>query len=231
MRELIKDNIIELKSCTLFPTLIILLALILSGCMSAFKENEKYKLKASIILGLEPFFEENNLQPDIRKKLIDLRLERDLEWSEYVLKDNRSQNRKEKLNQILFYDMKISQLFSEEEYKAYKQYIKYESERRMINLAFHSIKLEKNRERQLLNALYNVRQNIFFLYQQLTQKGRLEDMSYVERFRNIYVYKETINKIYLESAKNILTAPQIQEFKRYLDKQYGTERMSIGVSQ
>lgn len=188
---------------------------------------------------LEPFIEQNDLSPDVKSKLIDIRVEEQQKMMDFTSSKNPPQDLIRELNQIRSdCDEKISKLLSAKIFAAYKQYQKYENEWATISdirkdFEFQDIKLEKDQEQQLVAAMYNARQGMMETQRRKAQEGEISvPQSQEEMLKYNYESQKNIFSKYMQSAKNILDDSQLKIFHRYFDNQlYMMERALIGRSQ
>lgn len=181
------------------------------------------------------FAEENNLPPEVQNKFIDLLFERENKIRNMMpgirgLRSGRilSEDLQQELTDInAEYDEQISELLSEEDFIAFKEYQKVEPERMFIdqfkrNMFFGDTELEKQQEKELIAAMYNDRQNY-----EVSQKENVEEMifsgnpldreSIEERVKEGLENQNKLYSSYVESAKDILTESQMQKFETYID--------------
>ena len=188
---------------------------------------------------LGPFLEQNDLPPDVKTKLIDIRVEEQLQMMELSSGNIPLQSRLIESNRIRSdCDEKITRLLSEENYYLYRGYKIFENELATISqinkeLIYNGMKLEKGQAHQLAAAMYNDRQNMMAIQiRQSQQKGNKQAQSQEDMRKKSLEYQKELYSMYTDSAKNILTESQLHIFKRYFDnKSYMIERSLINRSQ
>lgn len=181
------------------------------------------------------FAEENNLSSEVQKKLVDLLFERENKIRDMMpgirgLRSGRilSEDLQQELTEInAEYDEQISDLLSEEDFIAFKDYQKMEAERMFIdqfkrNIFFGDTKLEKQQEKELIAAMYNDRQNQGMMQKENVQElifsgNPLDRESMEERVKENLENQKKLYSAYVESAKDILTESQMQEFETYIN--------------
>ncbi len=182
--------------------------------------------KTFISSRLEPFAEHTNLSSSILEKLINLRVEEQQDIADLNTENLLPQDRMREIEKIRsHYDEKISQILSEDDYAAYREYQKTENEWGVINQikkdpVFNDIKLEKYQEEQLVAAMYEDRQAMIPLHKEkVTQNGGYEEQSEEDKLKNSLEYQKPLYERYIESAESILSDAQLQTFKKYFDNQ------------
>jgi hypothetical protein len=187
-------------------------------------------LRLSMSGRYDTFAEENNLSEETKSKLYDLLAEMRMEMmnrfprpgrggfspemadSEYVIQQM------EEINST--YNKKLAEVLSVVELNAFKEFQNSEPERMLLmgfNVMAEDNKLDKEKENELISALYNSRQN--------DPETRREDNALMIQggppfgrgpINEGAVNDGKLNSVYLESAKNILTEDQMKEFENYL---------------
>jgi len=204
------------------------------------KENKKeeanndrmYKaMKSSLSSRFESFAEENNLYANKKTELIELLTERELEYRDlYTNNSNRENIQKERENIQLNYDNLISDLLSQEDYIAYKEYLESEQDRNRVRSLKRSAltgdnQLNKQQEKDLVAAIYMKRldlEDTEEIKELRTKRGprNKEDM-----IKMLNAQKELYNG-YLEAAKDILTDSQMKKYHEYIDRQISSIEIS-----
>lgn len=173
--------------------------------------------------------EEIGLSEEIKSKLMDLLAEIRLEIMDFMpgrggfpptMTDREALG--QRIEEISSkYNKKLSELLSEDELYAFKEYQNSERERMLImglnrNIFEGDNVLDSEKERELVNAMYNARQanpDTKSEDESLTLFGRpFGPPQMNEGVENA----EKLNSIYLESARDILSEDQLQKFEDYL---------------
>lgn len=201
------------------------------------REQRLEAMKTFIASRLEPFIEQNDLPPDVKTKLIDLCLEEQNQMNSLGRGNTPIQERINQINKMRSdFDEKFSQLLSEDQYAAYREYKRFENEWITVSqiqkeLKYYNIKLEKEQEEQLVAAMYNDRQEIIERQRTKVLQRGFEVQSQEDMMKQSLEYQQTISGIYIDSAKGILSEEQFRIFKRYFDYQtYITEKSLINRS-
>jgi peroxiredoxin len=175
---------------------------------------------------IKPFIERSNLSSDTGAKLMDIRIEEQAKIMDLNMGSNTSSNQMYEMNKISSdSDEKIFKLLSAEKYGEYQRYKKYENEWVTVSqinkeFRFHGFPLEKKQEEQLVAAMYNDTQKMMAKQAQEFQQGKRQaSQSQEEMMKESLEYQSTIYNMYIDSAKNILTEPQLHQFERYFDNQ------------
>lgn len=200
--------------------------------------------KSYIATRLEPFTEQNNLPPEIISSLIELRYNEQLEIEETARDITRPEEiNVERMKDLIQeqtdinkrYDEEIARLLSEKDYAAYKEYQKLEIEWGIVgqmknDFISRDLKLEKSQERRLVAAMHENRQKMIEIQaQKATPMKSFEQPSQEEMLKQSLEYQETINAMHIESARDILSEPQLQIYERYFNNQtYLMERALSG---
>ena len=183
---------------------------------------------------LEPFAEQHNLPPDIKEKLIDIRVEEQVEMTELISGNNSTYNREYEFNKIRSdSDNKIFRLLSEEQYGAYQRYKRFENEWVTVSeinkaFEFHSMPLDKDQQEQLVVAMYNDRQEMMAKQRRDAQQGAVASaQSQGEMMKRELEYQKELYGMYCDSVQNLLTEPQLKQFIRYFDNLIYTLEKSL----
>lgn len=190
------------------------------------KEKQRNYIRTVITSRLQPFMEQNNLPPEVRSKLIDIRVEELLKTAETDSGNISTPDRLFEKNRIQKEsDEKISRLLPEKIYEAYNSYKKFEEQWAILSqinkeLKYHGIEIEKVAAQQLVAAMYNDTQELMNIQMKAIQQGELsEPQSKEEMVKKVLEYQKMLTGMYIDSAKEILTEPQLNQFKRYFDNQ------------
>ena len=195
-------------------------------------ENDSYKMYLNS--RYESFIKENKLSPEMSKEFYDLLVEKQDTLSKMTpnFVDKRSGNIQleefvkvqEEINAE--YDEKLSELLSTDEYAALKFYEKVEQERQIVeqltqNALYDGVQLENEKKRELIEAMYNDREDLG-----LTQKDMQEKIISGGMPRNEEAMKNQLKdnleseiklcSQYIETAKNILSESQMKKFESYI---------------
>lgn len=182
----------------------------------------------------ESFTKENNLSPEMSKKFIDLLAEKQAALSKLApnIEDIRSGNVlpeeilkvEEEINSE--YDEKLSELLSNDEYAALKDYEKYEQERQIVDQLtqtglYGGMQLEKEQKKELIAAMYNDRQDLGLTQKEMQERiiSRGEPLNEESMRNQIKDSLESQIKLYsqhIETAKNILSESQMKKFESYI---------------
>jgi len=172
--------------------------------------------------------EEIGFSEETKSKLMDLFSEMQLEIMDMLprrggppeMMDRENiQKQIEKINSK--YNEKLSELLSPNELDAFKEYQSSEQERRLImgfnNIFEDDLSLDKEKEKELVTAMYNARQtnpgtkreddSVTFLGRPIgppQMDGGVENM-------------EKLNSTYIESARDILSEDEMKKFEEYIN--------------
>ncbi len=195
------------------------------------KAKEDFNLRKNFLKHHIDFLEQNNYPPELNDKLFDLFIERNITLEEFTTDAQRTgfknirANAKELNRQIeeinAEYDEKTAELLSEDGLALYKEYEKRWMERSLI-LDFKDMlgdtKLEKEKERELIELMYKGRQSHTPLPYNFEQSyvfpENEPDAETVARLKK--VKNENTRKTldaYVESAEGILSESQLVIFK------------------
>ena len=194
-------------------------------------EMEQSFNKSIISSRIHGFTEEAGLSQDIKTKLIDLLFEKEMEVDDLFSGDIPQETRKKEIEYITQkYDELISDLLSDK-YTVYKEYLKSQWARQYITdfkeSMLNSIPLEKQQEQKLITAIYNETQDFKDILNERMQVLSDEKLSYSEQMQGELDLQKTLRDRYIESAKEILSEPQLQKFKKYLDAEILQEEILV----
>lgn len=187
-------------------------------------------LRSSLSFRYDALAEEIGLSEETKSKLIDLlsemqleimsRLPRRGEPSPEMIDREALQQQIEEINSK--YYEKISELLSPDELYAFKEYQNSEPERMLImgfygNVFLDDTSLDKEKEKELVAAMYNARQ--------ANPDTKTEDSSLSflggpfgpDRMNERVENEEKLNSIYIESARDILSEDQMKKFEDFLN--------------
>ncbi len=178
----------------------------------------------------DAFAEENNLSEETKTRLYDLLSEMRMEMMNRFPRPGRggfspdmmdNEDFMEQMKEInSTYEKKLSEILSVNELDAFKEYQNSEQERMLLmgfNVMAEDNSLDKEKENELIKALYNARQN--------DPETRREDNTLIIQggplgrgpMNEGVVNSSKLKAVYLETAKNILSEEQTQEFEDYLN--------------
>ena len=194
-------------------------------------EMEQSFNKSIISSRIHGFTEEAGLSQDIKTKLIDLLFEKEMEVDDLFSGDIPQETRKKEIEYITQkYDELISDLLSDK-YTVYKEYLKSQWARQYITdfkeSMLNSIPLEKQQEQKLITAIYNETQDFKDILNERMQVLSDEKLSYSEQMQGELDLQKALRDRYIESAKEILSEPQLQKFKKYLDAEILQEEILV----
>ena len=180
---------------------------------------------------IDGFAEDAGLSQDIKTKLFNLLFEKEMELDDLFSGDVPQEARKKEIEYIeQKYDELISDLLSDK-YFAYKEYLKSQWARQYItdfnDSMLNSIPLEKQQEQKLITAIYNETQNFKDIQNEKMQALYGEKLSYSEQMQEELEMQKALRDRYIESAKTILSEPQLQKFKKYLDAEILQEEILV----
>ena len=195
-------------------------------------------IKSYLTTRLQPFFDHNNISPEIKSRIIDLRLEEQVEMEDIYKSGMPSKDTmEEQVKAQKEYEERIAELLSEKDYTAYKNFKKLEYEWGTVgqikrDFVSRDLKLEKDQEQQLVEAMHDARMEVSKIQsQKMLKKEDYEKLSQEERMKQSLEYQKTMYGMYLESASKILSESQYPAFKRYFDNQiYMIERSYASMS-
>ena len=180
---------------------------------------------------IDGFAEDAGLSQDIKTKLFDLLFEKEMEVDDLFSGDVPQQDRKKETEYIeQKYDELISDLLSDK-YTAYKEYLKSQWARQYItdfkDSMLNNIPLEKQQEQKLVTAIYNETQKFRDIQNEKIQGLYDEKLSYSEQMQGELELQKALRDRYIESAKEILSEPQLQKFIKYLDAEILQEEILV----
>lgn len=183
---------------------------------------------------IETFAEQRNLSPDVKAKLIDMRVEEQTKISELMSGGNPASNQFYESNKVhTDSDERIYNLLSEEDYGAYQRYKKFEDQWVIVGqiskeLKFHDMELKKDQAEQLVMAMYNDSQEMMAKQMRELQQGGIPAAQSREgMMMRRLKYQKEISAMYIDSAKKILTESQLKQFERHFDNQIYTIEKSL----
>ena len=179
----------------------------------------------------DAFVEENNLSEETKTRLYDLLSEMRMEMMNRFPRPGRGGFSPEMMDSETFmqqmeeinstYDNKLSEVLSVNELNAFKEYQNSEQERMLLmgfNVMAEDNSLDKEKQNELIKALYNARQN--------DPDTRREDSTLMVQggppfgrgpMNEGAGNNAILNTVYIETAKSILSEDQMQEFEDYLN--------------
>lgn len=187
-------------------------------------------LRLSMSGRYDAFAEENNLSEETKTKLYDLLSEMRMEimnrfprpgrggFSPEMMDSETFRQQMEELNST--YDKKLSEILSVNELNAFKEYQNSEQERVLLtgfNVMAEDNGLDKDKQNELITALYNARQNDPDTRREgdtlMVQGGPFGRGPMNTGSENA----EKLNSVYIETAKSILSEDQMKNFEEYLN--------------